>query len=206
MRRGARRERFTRRVRPKPGVYFLRARSIGFARRHSLPGGTMWRALRTLRWLGSLASASVFAAACRPGAPAAGSPPATANLIRGLERERIRALVAGDTARAGVLHAEDFQLVNPIGSTQSRAEYLGGVASGALDYAAWEPDSIAVRMYGEAAVLHYRSRLVMVARGDTVRPFGHWHTDLYERRSGRWQVVWSQATAIREHAPAAGAR
>jgi hypothetical protein len=24
-----------------------------------------------------------------------------------------------------------------------------------------------------------------------------WHTDYYERREGRWQVVWSHATRIR---------
>ena len=24
-----------------------------------------------------------------------------------------------------------------------------------------------------------------------------WHTDLYEKNNGRWQVVWSQATTIR---------
>jgi hypothetical protein len=165
----------------------------------------MWPTLRTLRWFGWVVAACVVAASCRPAAPATVSTPVAANLLRGLERQRIRALVAGDTASAGILHAPDFQLVNPIGSTQSRAQYLGGVASGALDYAAWEPDSIAVRMYGEAAVLRYRSRLVMVAGGDTVRPFGHWHTDVYERRGGRWQVVWSQATAIRERARAAGA-
>jgi hypothetical protein len=23
-----------------------------------------------------------------------------------------------------------------------------------------------------------------------------WHTDVYEKRNGRWQVVWSQATLI----------
>ena len=26
---------------------------------------------------------------------------------------------------------------------------------------------------------------------------GCWHTDTHERRDGAWQVVWSQATAIR---------
>jgi hypothetical protein len=24
----------------------------------------------------------------------------------------------------------------------------------------------------------------------------NWHTDLYERRSGRWMLVWSQATPV----------
>jgi hypothetical protein len=32
--------------------------------------------------------------------------------------------------------------------------------------------------------------------GDPVS-FTCWHTDCYELRAGRWQAVWSQATAIR---------
>ena len=122
----------------------------------------------------------------------------TADVIRSLERKRLRALVDGDTLVAGSLLSNDFQLVNPIGETFSRRQYLDGIASGFLHYAMWQPDSIAVHVHGDAAVIRYKARLVMVVAGrDTVRPFAHWHTDLYERRNGQWQVVWSQATAIR---------
>jgi hypothetical protein len=39
--------------------------------------------------------------------------------IRAIERERLRALVAADMDVAGQLHADDFQLVTPSGSTYS---------------------------------------------------------------------------------------
>jgi hypothetical protein len=121
-----------------------------------------------------------------------------ADLLRDTERRRLRALVDADTAAAMPLHAPDFQLVTPSGSTMTREEYLGRLASKYLDYVVWEPDSISVRVYGTAAVLRYKSRLIMVVAGrDTIRPFAHWHTDLYEKHDGHWQVVWSQATAIR---------
>jgi hypothetical protein len=59
-----------------------------------------------------------------------------------------------------------------------------------------EPDAIEVRLSGEIALIRYASQLELVAGGQRV-PLGHyWHTDSYERRDGRWQAVWSQATEI----------
>jgi hypothetical protein len=60
-----------------------------------------------------------------------------------------------------------------------------------------EPESeIAVRCYGEAAVVRYRVR-IEVGFGEGQDADAFWHTDLYELRDGRWQAVWSQATRIR---------
>ena len=131
----------------------------------------------------------------------AAADPALADTLRSIERKRVAALASGDTATAGLFHAPDFQLVNPAGGVMNREEYLGGIASGLLRYAVWQPDSIIdVRVYDQAAVLRYRSRLMMIVtqagRVDTVKPFPHWHTDVYERRRNGWQVVWSQATHI----------
>jgi hypothetical protein len=119
-----------------------------------------------------------------------------ADTLRTTERERLRALVAADVARARQLHTDDFQLVNPLGGVLSREEYLGGIGSGQLKYLFWEPDSIAVRLYGEAAVIRYESQLEVVVQGRHIPRQRYWHTDLYERRQGQWQVVWSQATGV----------
>jgi hypothetical protein len=121
---------------------------------------------------------------------------AEADFIRATERERLRALVEANVTRARQLHADDFQLVNPLGGALSKEQYLGGIGSGELDYLFWEPDSIAVRLYGEAAVIRYRSRLEIIVQGRHVPRQRYWHTDVYERRDGQWQVVWSQATEI----------
>ena len=117
--------------------------------------------------------------------------------IRAIEHQRLRALVTGDLAAADLLHADDFQLITPSGRKLSKQDYLGGIASGHLDYRLWEIDSeIDVRLYGDVALIRYRSQLHMSLDGGEgeQRPF--WHTDAYERRDGRWQVVWSQATEI----------
>ncbi len=75
-------------------------------------------------------------------------------------------------------------------------QYLGGIATGVLDYLVWDPDSIAVRVYDQAAVIRYSSHLEIVVQGKKIPLSRYWHTDIYERRSGQWQVVWSQATEI----------
>jgi hypothetical protein len=149
------------------------------------------------------ALAATSGAAC--GTSANSSPPSSAgavdghtqaDLIRTTERERLRALVEADVARARQLHADDFQLINPLGGSLSKDQYLAGIASGELDYLFWEPDSIAVRLYGETAVIRYSSRLEIRVQGRHIPRQRYWHTDLYEQRGGQWQVVWSQATGI----------
>lgn len=118
------------------------------------------------------------------------------DILRDTERERLRALVAADVARAGPLHADDFQLINPLGGALSKEQYLGGIASGQIKYLAWEPESIAVRRYGDVAVIRYQSQLEIIVQGRHIPRQRYWHTDLYERRNGQWQVVWSHATGI----------
>lgn len=116
--------------------------------------------------------------------------------IRNIERTRLRALVNADMTAAEPLHAPDFQLITPIGAVLSKAEYLGAVAGGHIEYLLWEPGEIAVRQYAASAVIRYRARLEVVFGGTRVPPGEYWHTDAYEVRDGQWMVVWSQATAL----------
>jgi hypothetical protein len=119
------------------------------------------------------------------------------DVLREIERGRLQALVAGDIERAQALHADDFQLINPAGGVLSKQAYLDLISSGAFRYRVWEPQSIAVRRYGhESAVVRYRAEIEAIFDGTTTRRGRYWHTDLYEHRDGRWQVVWSQATEI----------
>jgi uncharacterized protein DUF4440 len=88
-------------------------------------------------------------------------------------------------------------LITPSGDTLTKEDYLGAVASGGVDYLKWEPEAIEVRLYGSAAIIRYRSLLEIVVSGHKAEPGRFWHTDAYEKRDGRWQVVWSHATAIK---------
>jgi hypothetical protein len=116
-------------------------------------------------------------------------------LLRSTERERLRALVSGDIERAEPLHSEDFQLINPLGGAVSKEQYLGGIKAGQIHYLYWEPEAITVRLYGDVAVIRYRSELEIVVQGRHIPRQRYWHTDLYERHGMQWQAVWSHATA-----------
>jgi hypothetical protein len=63
------------------------------------------------------------------------------------------------------------------------------ISSGAFRYRLWERGSAAVR---------YCAEIEAIFDGTTTRRGRYWHTDLYEHRDGRWQVVWSQATEIHD--------
>lgn len=120
-----------------------------------------------------------------------------ADLIRSIERQRLEAMVNADIEVAAPLHSDDFQLINPGGGALSKEEYLGLLASGDVDYLVWEPISeIEVRLYGPTTgVIRYQSQTDIVVFGEK-SSMQNWHTDLYEKRDGEWQVVWSQATTI----------
>ena len=116
-------------------------------------------------------------------------------LLQSTERERLRALVSGDVGRAAQMHADDFQLINPLGGALTKDQYLGGISSGQIHYLHWEPEAIQVRIYGGAAAMRYQSELEIIVQGRHIPRQRYWHTDLYERRGTAWQVVWSHATA-----------
>lgn len=113
-----------------------------------------------------------------------------------VERARLRALVDGDIELVRTFHHPDFQLVTPRGVALSLDEYLGEIASGSIRYLRWEPETIIVREAQDIAVIRYRAEIEMMSDGVALPLFRTWHTDTYERHSGRWTVVWSHATTI----------
>lgn len=115
--------------------------------------------------------------------------------LRMIERERLQSLVAADIATARRLHADDFQLITPTGVALSKADYLAQVETGQVDYLAWDPGEITVRLYGDTAMIRYADvRFDVDSRGQPVHRGAMFHTNLYERRGGAWQIVWSQAS------------
>ena len=103
----------------------------------------------------------------------------------------------GDIQAAKRVHADDFQLITPLGAIFSRAEYLGAVEAGVIKYVVMEPDSpVDVRVYGDVALLRYRVQIEVEVQGQRHARAAYWFTDAYEKREMRWQIVWSQGTGI----------
>ena len=148
------------------------------------------------RTLAAVAAALVVATGVVTASSASPARSAQADHVRAIETARLQALVVADTATARKLTAPDFQLINPAGAPLSRDEFLGGVDAGVIDFIALEPSSpIAVRLSGDSATLRYRTAFDLVV-GGTHLTHQAWTTALYERRGGRWQIVWGQTTAV----------
>jgi len=143
-----------------------------------------------------VAVAVVVAAAAVTVSSASSASSSQADRLRAIETTRLQALVDADTATARDLTAPDFELINPAGAPLSRDAFLGGVDTGVIDFLVLEPSSpIAVRLSGDSASLRYRTAFDLVV-GGTHLTHEAWTTALYERRDGRWKIVWDQSTAI----------
>lgn len=158
-------------------------------------------ARRHPRWaLGWIFALLLGAASCASSGDSASTEVERIEELQRLERERLQSLVSADIATARRLHADDFQLINPLGEAFSKAQYLGQIESRQLDYQGWEAGKIVVRLYRDAAVIRYRdTRFDVDWEGQPVHRGPMYHTNVYERRGEQWQVVWSQASGALTH-------
>jgi Domain of unknown function (DUF4440) len=158
--------------------------------------GRKARARRSLAMLAAVAAALLIAASAVAGTHRSGKGSSQADRLRAIEQRRTQALVDADTATARRFMADDYQGINPAGAPLSREELLASVKAGVLDFLVEEPASpITVRLHGDAAVLRYQRSFDLVIAG-TRLTHKAWSTELYERRHGRWQIVWEQTTAV----------
>ncbi len=131
---------------------------------------------------------SLVVSGCGGNSDTSSSDKTSAQVVRATELQRLRALLGHDLDTAQKLHADDFELINPLGETVPREAYID--SGDAFAYTVWKPISpIRVRVHGDSAVIRYESEIELHGtRGH------YWHTDLYEKRNGQWQIVWSQTT------------
>jgi hypothetical protein len=137
-----------------------------------------------------------FIAACTTPQPSATSESLTAEAVRAAERERLQALVGAHFGAAARRLASDFQVINPLGRSSSKEEYLRTIMSGENDYLSWVPGDIEVRLYDRTAAVRYRSDVELAVNGRRIPKRHYWNTGLYEYRDGRWQLVWFQVTQV----------
>jgi ketosteroid isomerase-like protein len=124
--------------------------------------------------------------------------------IRDLEAQFARAVVHPDRAFYERVLADDFTHTSHSGVFKTRAEWLaedkfGGGADprpGRTTYDAFDVDDLAVRVYGDTAVVTGRSTpRGRDAKGQPIR--GQYRFQrVWVRHQGRWQAVAFQGTRI----------
>src|ERR1041384_5101088 len=127
-----------------------------------------------------------------PQQPAAGG---AEDSVRAVEMARAQALLHADTVALSRMLAAEFIEVSRLGQIRTRADNIRDIASGELKLTNVRYDSLAVRIYGDVAVLRGIADNTGVFRGF---PFAGRirYTRVFVRRDGRWQAVTMQQTPM----------
>jgi len=115
--------------------------------------------------------------------------------VRAAEAARGQALLHADTAALSRLVADEFVEISRLGQLRSKADNMRDIASGDLKLTAVKYDSLAVRIYGDVAVLRGIADNSGTFHGF---PFSGKirYSRIFVRRDGRWQAVAMQQTPM----------
>ena len=95
-----------------------------------------------------------------------------------------------------VLH-EDYVHHRPRGTAENRSQYLENRKTGRVAYEVLDWDEVKVRLYGDTAIVTYRSTAKGKDQQGTIDGQRLW-TRVFVRRDGSWQLVHSQGTSIQK--------
>src|SRR5262245_40502299 len=95
-----------------------------------------------------------------------------------------------------VLHP-DYVHHGPRGAVENRAQYLENRKAGRVAFASLVADEVKVRLYGDTAVVTYRSTAKGKDQQGEINEERRW-TQVFVRHEGRWRLVHSQGTPIQK--------
>jgi ketosteroid isomerase-like protein len=112
-----------------------------------------------------------------------------------LENEFTQANLKNDAEAIGRFLADDWVIIEANGAIIDKARFLGVIKSGDLSYQMMKWDEVRVRIYGETALVTGLTSTTGKFKGQelSTRERG---TDVFIKRDGRWQCVFSQLTGF----------
>lgn len=128
-----------------------------------------------------------------------GSPNPEEESIRKVEDEFASAYGRNDAEALDRLWAADYTFVNPAGQVLTKAQRLAMLRSGELKIESYTRDDEKIRVYGDTAVVTYRSTVHAQRNGNDISSQRRVITVLV-KKDGRWQTVAQQSTGIRTDA------
>jgi uncharacterized protein (TIGR02246 family) len=115
-----------------------------------------------------------------------------ADAVRAAAKGWTDAAVKQDAAGLGRYLADDLQYAHAGGNTQTKEQYIAAVTKGASRYESFTFSDVAVRFYGDAAVLTGFVDVKMTGR----ESFRVRTLQVYTQRNGRWQMAAHQSTRV----------
>ena len=113
------------------------------------------------------------------------------------EEARLQAMVKVDVAALEDVLADDLSYVHASGDADTKREFIDSILTGRLKYKQLDREGVAVRVYGDAAVVTGRGHF-QVRSGENDLDVRLLFTDVYVKRGGKWRMVAWQSTRLAE--------
>jgi hypothetical protein len=112
-----------------------------------------------------------------------------------LEEERDQALMKNDADWFERVFADDIAYTGASGDMMTKAQVVGEIRSRERKWQAVRHDDYRVSVYGDTAVVSYRSDSTMERQGKVTTTLAR-TTDVYVKQGGVWRDVVHQVTAL----------
>ena len=143
----------------------------------------------------TLTAAAVLVASAGPVGAQAASSAAVEEQIKKIEKDRAAAVTRADVAALDAVTSDDYSLIDRNGRVRDKAQTMSAIKTGDIKITSNEVSDLKVRVYGDTAVVTGRADTKGTIGGkDVSGPM--LFTRVYVKKSGRWQSVAFQQTAI----------
>jgi hypothetical protein len=114
--------------------------------------------------------------------------------IRGLERERFRAMVDGDGQSLDMLLADNVSYVHTNGKRETKRQFIDGITGGRRRYRQIEVQSQDVLAVGRETCLVTGRALIEMEANNGALLFPIAYTAIHTQEDGQWRLIAWQAT------------
>jgi ketosteroid isomerase-like protein len=114
-----------------------------------------------------------------------------------LETDFAKAVVRNDADAIGKFLGDDWEIIDPDGNIIDKAKFLRAIRSGTLTHDLMESEGMNVRSYGDSAVVTALTKTKGKFAGQEFTTQER-ATDVFVKRNGRWQCVFSQLTTFKK--------
>jgi hypothetical protein len=115
--------------------------------------------------------------------------------LMNIEQELTNALLKGDASVFERYFADTFIFTDPGGTLGYKAQMIASMKAGDFKFESSKIDSMKVQVYGNTAVVTYRTTDKGMIKDFDVSGQYRW-TDVFVKLNDRWQIVAGQGTPI----------
>lgn len=112
-----------------------------------------------------------------------------------MEEEMAADLQSGKTASFEKYFADSAVITDPSGMVLTKTDLAALVKSGDLKFESSKIDDMKVMLYGNSAIVTYRSMDKGTLKGQDISGQNRW-TDTYVKLNGKWLLVAAQGTPV----------